>query len=74
MLARDHHPTRAGQVLLGDSGFTARNLHAFHGDLHVRRLRPDRRDDEPAHMLKKQSTECRHGTTSINFWIGSADP
>jgi hypothetical protein len=48
LLERDHHLIRAGQVILGDKGFTGRDFEAFiSDDLRVHLIRPDRKDERP---------------------------
>lgn len=52
MLERDHHLVRAGQVILGDTGFAGADFEAFvRDDLGAHLIRPDRKG-EPARFGK----------------------
>lgn len=48
LLERDHHLTRAGQVILADKGFAGRGFEAFiTHSLRAHLIRPDRKDEPP---------------------------
>ncbi|MDI3196380.1 IS982 family transposase, partial [Pseudarthrobacter sp. AL20] len=48
LLEKDHHLVRAGQVILGDKGFSGKDFERFiTEDLGAHLIRPDRKDEKP---------------------------